>query len=153
MSEEDDESGDKEHDASPQKLIEARKKGDIPRSADLLMAASNAGFLLALASLGGWAVTEAGSAGMVLLDQSDQLSSLMLSGATAPLSGILLAFAGPPLVLLLIPPVVVLALVLGPAAFWSRPTGSCRSCREYPWWQRRSTSSVLRAWSNSPRVP
>jgi flagellar biosynthetic protein FlhB len=121
MSEEDDESADKEHDASPQKLIEARRKGDIPRSADLLMAASTAGFVLALVGFGGWAVTEAGSAGMVLLDQSDRLSGLLTTGATAPVGGILLAFAGPPLALMLLPPVVVLALVLATRSFLVTP--------------------------------
>jgi flagellar biosynthetic protein FlhB len=121
MSEEDDDSGDKEHDASPQRLIEARKKGDIPRSADLLMAASSAGFLLALISLGGWAVTGAGTAGMVLLDQSDRLSRLLTTGATAPLGGLLLAFAGPPLALLLLPPLFVLGLVVATRSFLVTP--------------------------------
>jgi flagellar biosynthetic protein FlhB len=121
MSEEEDNSDDKEHDASPQRLIEARKKGDIPRSADLLMAASTAGFVLALVGLGGWAMTEAGSAGMVLLDQSDRLSRLMTTGATAPLGGMLLAFAGPPLALMLLPPVVVIALVVATRSFLVTP--------------------------------
>lgn len=111
MSEEDDDSGDKEHDASPQRLIEARKKGDIPRSPDLLVTASTAGFVLALVSFGGWAVTEGGSAGMVLLDQSDRLSRLLTAGSSGTLGGLILAIAGPPLALLLVPPVAVLALV------------------------------------------
>jgi flagellar biosynthetic protein FlhB len=85
------------------------------------MAASTAGFVLALAGLGGWAMTEAGSAGMVLLDQSDRLSRLMTTGATAPLGGILLAFAGPPLALMLLPPVVVLALVVAMRGFLVTP--------------------------------
>ncbi len=102
-------SGDKTELPTAKRLREARKKGDIPRSADLLMAASTAGFVLALAGLGGWATTEAGSAGMVLLDQSDRLSRLMTTGATAPLGGMILAFAGPPLALILLPPVVVRA--------------------------------------------
>jgi flagellar biosynthesis protein FlhB len=121
MSDEEDDSGDKEHDASPQRLIEARKKGDVPRSADLLTAASTAGFVLALAGLGGWAVTEAGSAGMVLLDQSDRLSRLMTAGATAPLGGIVLEFAGPPLALMLVPPAAVLALVVATRSFLVTP--------------------------------
>lgn len=121
MSGEDDESDDKEHDASPQKLIEARKKGDIPRSADLLMAASMAGLVLGLTWMGAWAITRAGSAGMVLLDQSDRLSHLMTTGGTAPLGGILLTFAGPPLSLMLLPPLVVLALVFATRGFLVTP--------------------------------
>jgi flagellar biosynthetic protein FlhB len=121
MSEEDQGQDDKEHDASPQKLAEARKKGDIPRSADLLMAASTAGFVLALVAFGGWAMTKAGSAGMVLLDQADRLSQLMTSSAPAPLGGIILAFAGPPLALLLLPPVAVLVLVIATRSFLVTP--------------------------------
>ena len=121
MSEEDDNGGDKEHDASPQKLAEARKKGDIPRSVDLLTAASIGGFVLALLWLGGWAVTQAGSAGMVLLDQSDRLSRLMASGAGGPLGGILLAFAGPPLALLILPPALVLVLIFATQSFLITP--------------------------------
>jgi flagellar biosynthesis protein FlhB len=121
MSEEDDDSGDKEHDASPQKLAEARKKGDIPRSADLLTAASTAGFVLGLFAFGGWAVTKAGSAGMVLLDQSDRLSQLLTSAAPAPLGGLILAFAGPPLALILLPPVAVLVLVIATRSFLVTP--------------------------------
>jgi flagellar biosynthesis protein FlhB len=121
MSEEGEDSGDKEHEASPQKLMESRKKGDIPRSADLLMAASTAGFVLALFAFGGWAVTKAGGAGVALLDQSDRLSQLLTSAAPAPLGGLLLAFAGPPLALILLPPVAVLALLVATRSFLVTP--------------------------------
>ena len=46
---------DKEHEASQQKLDQARVEGDIPRSVDLQMAISIGGFLLALFSFGSWA--------------------------------------------------------------------------------------------------
>jgi flagellar biosynthesis protein FlhB len=122
MSEEDSDSDDKEHDASPQKLEEARKKGDIPRSPDLLMAAGVAGFLLGLMAIGGWVVTETGTAGMVLLDQADRLSRLMTSGANAPLGGILIAFAGPMLALTAIPAVAVLVVIVATNGFLVTPT-------------------------------
>lgn len=121
MSGEDDENTDKEHDPSPQKLIEARKKGDIPRSQDLLMAAAIAGLLLALFTMGGWAVQQAGTTGMVLLDQADRLSRLMTTGATGPIGGLLIAFAGPPLLLLLVPPTVVLVVVIAMRSFLVTP--------------------------------
>ena len=79
MSEEDDDSSDKEHEASPQKLIEARKKGDIPRSPDLLAAASIAGFLLALVTLGAWAVARAGTAVVISPPISDPASTSALT--------------------------------------------------------------------------
>jgi flagellar biosynthetic protein FlhB len=121
MSEEDNESGDKEHDASPQRLIEARKKGDIPRAADLLTAASSTGLVLGLTGLGGWAVARSGTAAMVLLDQPDRLGRLLTTGATAPLGGVLLSMAGPPMVLLMLPPILVLALVIATRSFLVTP--------------------------------
>ncbi len=102
---------DKEHEASQQKLDQARKDGDIPRSVDLQTAVATGGFLLALFSLGAWAVSRAGTAGMVLLDQADRLSTLIIAGGSGPIVGAILAFAGPPLALLLIAPVLVLALL------------------------------------------
>jgi flagellar biosynthetic protein FlhB len=66
-------------------------------------------------------MTKAGSAGMVLLDQADRLSQLMTSSAPAPLGGIILAFAGPPLALLLLPPVAVLVLVIATRSFLVTP--------------------------------
>ena len=110
MSGEDDDT-DREHEATPQKLAEARKKGDIARSADLLMAAGVVGFLIALYAMGSWVIREAGSAGMVLLGQADRLSPLATSGTGMPLAGHLMAFAAPPLALLILPMVTVLAVI------------------------------------------
>lgn len=110
MSEADD--GDKEHAPSQQKLDEARRRGDLPRSTDLLGAAAQGGLLLALAGLGTWLVQRAGSAGMVMLDQADRLAGLLTSGASATLAGLLLAFVGPPLLLILVPGILVLAVIL-----------------------------------------
>jgi flagellar biosynthesis protein FlhB len=122
MSAEDDDSASKEHEASPHKLLEARKKGDIPRSKDLLTAAGTAGFLLALVTFGGWMVSQAGTAGMVMLDQADRLARLMVTGASGPLGGALLAFVGPPLALLLVPPVLVVAVLVATRGFLVTPS-------------------------------
>jgi flagellar biosynthesis protein FlhB len=111
MSGGDTDTDDKEHEPSPQKLAEARRKGDIPRSADLLAAAGIAGFLLATVALGGWVVQRVGAAGMVLLDQSDRLSRLLTSEASGPFGGLLLAFIGPIVALLLLPAVAVLGIL------------------------------------------
>jgi flagellar biosynthesis protein FlhB len=111
MSGQDDEA-DKEHDASQQKLDQARTDGDVPASTDLQTALATGGFLLALFALGSWAVQRAGSAGMVLLDQADSLSTLMMTAGQAPLIGLLAATAGPPLALLLISPVLVIAMLV-----------------------------------------
>jgi flagellar biosynthesis protein FlhB len=103
---------DKEHTASQQKLDQARKEGDLPRSVDLQTAAATGGLLLALFSFGAWAVDRAGTAGMVVLDQADRLSSLVTGGGSGAIAGLILSFAGPPLALLLVAPVLVIALLL-----------------------------------------
>jgi flagellar biosynthetic protein FlhB len=112
---------DKEHDASQQKLDQARKDGDVPRSVDLQTAVATGGFLLALFSLGSWAVERSGTAGMVLLDQADRLATLVTTGGSGPLAGILLATAGPPLALLLLAPVLVIALLVATRGFVVAP--------------------------------
>ncbi len=112
MSAEEDESSDKQHEATPQKLLKARKKGDVPRSVDLMMAAGLAGLLLAFVALGGWMVRRAGTAGMILLDQSDRLSQQMVAGSGPGLGGIIMAFVVPPMALLLVPSILVLAAAL-----------------------------------------
>lgn len=113
---------DKEHEASQQKLDEARKEGDIPRSVDLQTAAATGGLLLALISLGAWAVERAGTAGMVALDQADRLSTLVTTGGTGAIAGLVLSFAGPPLALLLVAPILVLALLFATRGIVFAPT-------------------------------
>lgn len=113
---------DKEHDASQQKLDDARKDGDIPRSVDLQTAAATGGLLLALISLGAWAVERAGTAGMVVLDQADRLSTLVITGGSGAIAGLILSFAGPPIALLLVAPVLVLALLFATRGVVFAPT-------------------------------
>jgi flagellar biosynthesis protein FlhB len=121
MSGEEDEA-DKEHEASQQKLDQARKDGDIPRSVDLQTAAASGGLLLALISLGAWAVERAGTAGMVVLDQADRLSTLVTKGGSGPIAGLILSFAGPPLALLLVSPVLVIGLLFATRGIVFAPT-------------------------------
>jgi flagellar biosynthesis protein FlhB len=112
MSGEAEDDDDKEHEPSPQKLLEARKRGDIPRSADLLAAVAVGGFLFAVMALGHSVIEGMGTAAMVILDQADRLGPLMTSGALAPMAGLLLAIVGPPVALLTVAPVFVLAVAV-----------------------------------------
>ncbi|WP_149588361.1 EscU/YscU/HrcU family type III secretion system export apparatus switch protein [Tabrizicola flagellatus] len=112
MSGEQEDAGEKEHEASQQKLDQARREGDIPRSVDLQTAAATGGLLLALFSFGGWAAERAGTAGMVLIDQADRLSALVATGGSGIFWGTVLGLALPPLSLLLLAPVLVLAMLV-----------------------------------------
>jgi flagellar biosynthesis protein FlhB len=122
MSGGEDDEADKEHEASQQKLDQARKDGDIPRSVDLQTAAATGGLLLALFSFGTWAIERAGTAGMVILDQSDSLSALATAGGRGIIGGLVFSLAAPPLALLLIGPALVLALLIASRGFVVAPT-------------------------------
>lgn len=89
MSGSDDES-DKSFDATPQKLLEARKKGELAKSTDLMTAAAYLGLLVALLVAGSGAFGKVGTAMMVLLDQPAELAQLFFGGyARAPVGGLL----------------------------------------------------------------
>ncbi len=85
-----DEDAEKNHEATQQKLDEARKKGEVPRSADLSTAASYFGFLVAALIAGGASVQTLGSSLVVLVDQADELGPLFFSaGGYAMMGGVL----------------------------------------------------------------
>ena len=76
---------------TPQKLLEARKKGEIAKSTDLMTAAGYAGLLVALMMAGGAALDRGGTALMVLLDQAGTLAPLFFDGSPqAPSAGFML---------------------------------------------------------------
>lgn len=89
MSEEDN--NDKPHEATPRKLEEARKKGELPKVADLTATASVAGFLLLSLLPGGWIPMQVGEIGAALLDRADLISRLMLGGGTGASDALLKA--------------------------------------------------------------
>lgn len=109
----DEEGGDdKPHEASARKLEQAREKGEIARSPDMLTAASYCGFLLAALSLGVASIEASGRAGMVLLGQADRISSAMMRTATAETGGIMLSMVLPFWPWFVLPGAAVLATLL-----------------------------------------
>lgn len=93
MNEQEDQT-DKSFEATPQKLLEARKKGDIARSAELLTAASYVGLLIALLTSGYNGLLHLGSTMSVLIGQAHEFAPLFLeNGAAAPAFGILSSVA------------------------------------------------------------
>ncbi|MEJ6393025.1 flagellar type III secretion system protein FlhB [Gymnodinialimonas sp. 2305UL16-5] len=104
---------DKPHDATPKKLEEARKKGEIVRSADLNTAIVYAGFLLAGFLLAPWVAENLGQLTHFTLGRADTLAPLMLGpGGDGPavglLGGSLLASA----VLALVPAALLLVALI-----------------------------------------
>ncbi|WP_397541801.1 EscU/YscU/HrcU family type III secretion system export apparatus switch protein [Roseovarius salis] len=87
-----DDDADKSHEPTRHKLEEARKKGEIARSADLNTAAAYGGILVTAVAFGAASTERVSAALMVLIDQSDGLAPLFFDGpAAAPAAGLLLA--------------------------------------------------------------
>ncbi|WP_299966287.1 flagellar type III secretion system protein FlhB [uncultured Roseobacter sp.] len=81
---------DKTYEATPQKLLEARKKGEIARSTEILTAAAYAGLWVALLAVGSGSMIHLGTSMMVMIDQAAQIAPLFFGGAgAAPTEGIL----------------------------------------------------------------
>jgi flagellar biosynthetic protein FlhB len=78
---------DKPHDPTPRKLEEARKKGEIVRSADLNTAVAYAGTLIAAGLLAPTAAQDIGRLMQVLLGQAHEIAPLLLSPGGAGLAG------------------------------------------------------------------
>lgn len=79
MSDEPD-AAEKSFEATQEKLSKARKKGDFPKSTDVMTAASYAGMFIALAFAGQYCLTRSGTALMSLLSQSSDLSEKLFDG-------------------------------------------------------------------------
>lgn len=65
----DEDASEKEHEPTQHKLDEARKKGDLVRSADLTVAVVYLGLLMTAMGLGSWSLIEFGTRAMGFLDQ------------------------------------------------------------------------------------
>lgn len=117
-----DDDTEKTHQPTQKKLDDARKKGEVPRSADLSTAAAYGGLLLALLSVGADSIQSLGNALTVLVDQSDQLSILMFEGqASAPMGGIFQAVGSAVLPWFVIPALCALLVILAQQSFVVAP--------------------------------
>ncbi len=81
---------DKPHDPTPKKMEDARKKGEIVRSADLNTGVVYGGFLLSGAILAPWVVENLGQLTHMSLGRADVLAPLILGpGGNGPALGLL----------------------------------------------------------------
>jgi len=81
---------EKTHEPTQHKLNEARKKGELARSADLHTAAAYFGILIAGLAVGSQSIEQISNSLMVLLDQSSGVAKLLFSEtATATVGGLL----------------------------------------------------------------
>ncbi len=100
------------HDPTPQRLDELRRKGEIPRSADLSTAIGYAGILLALLAAGVAMVEELGKIGTALIARPDRIAPLLFDGSGMAIQGGLLGATGAALAPLWIAPAALVVLAL-----------------------------------------
>jgi flagellar biosynthetic protein FlhB len=123
MSDQGDDDSDKTFDPTPQKLLEARKKGEIAKSVDLQTAAGYAGLTLVCLAMGAQVIQSLGQQLQVMLDQADSISRLVFEGGPgAPMGGILWHSAVATAPIFLVPALAVLAAILAQRAFVVAPS-------------------------------
>lgn len=113
---------DKTQDPTQHKLDEARKKGEVARSADLNTAGSYAGLLLAALTAGGASIERVGTALRMLIGQPGRFADLVFDGGAAAAFGGLLATVILGLLLFfLLPAAIALLSVVAQRAFVVAP--------------------------------
>jgi flagellar biosynthetic protein FlhB len=100
------------HDPTPRRLDELRRKGEIPRSADLAAAVGYAGILLAFVATGAAMADRLGALGAALIARPERLAPLMLGGHGAAPQGGLLAATGAALAPLWVAPAALVVVAL-----------------------------------------
>ena len=116
-----DAGSDKEYAPSRKRLDDARKRGEVPKSTELITAAGYAGLLLAGLMAGAGLLLRAGDTGMMLLGQADRMAPLFLTSTQAPVSGLLLSLAATFAPLFLLPMAAALLAVLAQRALIFAP--------------------------------
>ncbi len=112
MSGQESESGEKTHDPTPQKLQQAREKGDIPRSNDISAAAAYIGLMVALFAAGLGLVQTMGDALTVFIAQPDRLTGVILGPGGPGLAGSIMTEAAGGLAPLFLGPALAVLLSL-----------------------------------------
>lgn len=82
-----EEDSDKQYEPSQKKLDDARKKGEIARSADLTTAAAYGGLLIVMLTIGPASLGRLATALSAILGRADDLSLEVFSGGAAPFYG------------------------------------------------------------------
>ena len=118
MSEEEE---DKQHEPTQKKLDDARKKGEVAKSADLTTAASYGGLLLAAFALGSGSIALLGTLFEVMLSRSFELAPLFFAAGTPLSAGVMLTTFKSTLPWFGIPALAVLLSVIAQNAFVVAP--------------------------------
>jgi flagellar biosynthesis protein FlhB len=103
MSEGADEDTEKEHAPTQKRLNDARQRGEVAQSPDLIAAASLAGFVLACIAVGGASLQSAGANALIMIERADQIMQSHKESGEMIFSTLALAMIAPLLPLVLLP--------------------------------------------------
>lgn len=119
---EDTNASDKEHEPTQKKLDDARKKGEIARSADANTAATYFGLLVGASVAGAAALKQLGATLASLIDRAPEFATeVFSSGAKAFTGGLIASVAGSILPLFAIPALAALLTIIVQRAFVVTP--------------------------------
>lgn len=117
-----EENTDKQHEPTQKKLDDARKKGEIPRSADLSVAAGYGGLLLCILMAGAGSIETLGQTFTILLDQASSIAPLVFEGdPRAPTGGLAFSVVVGVAPWFLFPALIVLAVISAQRGFTFAP--------------------------------
>lgn len=118
-----EDSAEKSHEPSQRKLEEARRKGEVARSADLSVAAAYGGLLLALIAVGTSTMHRLGTTLQGLLGDADRWRAAFFGGRADDTAGaLMMGVAGPIAPLFLVPAAAVLLSVFAQQALIFAPS-------------------------------
>lgn len=118
-----EESEDKQFEPTPKKLEDLRKKGDIPRSADLTTAAAFGGFAIVGLSVGADLLIQLGTVLANIFIKSPELATEVFSGGQPAITGtILTVAAGLVAPWFVVPIICVIAMVIVQKSFTVAPS-------------------------------
>ena len=109
-------SQEKTHEATPQKLERARKKGEIARSLDMQTAAAYIGFATSIFLAGTWSASVVGETLMKFLSRPQELADLHLTASSDIFADVILRIVGAMSPMLLLPAVLILLLLVSQKA-------------------------------------
>ena len=118
-----EDNADKRHEPTQKKLDDARRKGEVPRSNDLSVAAGYGGLLICALTAGAGSVQTLGGALITMLDQATDLAPLVFDGdPRATLGGLAGSAARSSLPWFLLPMMAVLGVLFAQRGFTFAPT-------------------------------
>ncbi|MEM7056331.1 MAG: flagellar type III secretion system protein FlhB [Pseudomonadota bacterium] len=121
MSDQNQTSQEKTHEATPQKLERARKKGEIARSMDVQTFAAYLGFISAIFLAGAWSASRVGETLMTFLARPQELADLHLSASSDIFADISLRVIGAVSPILAAPAVLIVLLLISQKAIILAP--------------------------------